>query len=149
MQHILKINCSTGSTNKREGGSVSLCCCCCLCEKSWGKKCAFPSVFLSAAGTELCDFSVNYPAEPPSLRVCVCVRAPRTQHAPWVWFGEAQAQKGSSSSWESPLRVKDLEVTQDKLVKFNTHQWRMYCMWRNEQNRKANSILQECLNICY
>lgn len=55
---------------------------------------------------------------------------------PRVWFGGAQAQEGSSSSRESPLEVKDLEVTQDKLVKFNTQQSRIMC--RNEENPKAN-----------
>lgn len=76
------------------------------------KKMCSPLCFSVCSGkTELCDFSVNYP-----LRGS---RRGHNTHNPvgggGFSFGGAQAQEGSSSSG-----VKDLEVTRDKPVKFNT-----------------------------
>lgn len=117
-------------TRQREGVRP---CAADVCVRVCGvKKICFPVCCRNRTLWLFCELSNISPV------LCVCVCESRTQYAPWVLFGGAQAQKGSLSSGESVLGVKDLEVTQDKLVKFNTHQWRMYSMWRNEQNLKAN-----------
>ncbi len=58
-KYALKINRRVNKQDReRESVHVLLC----FGEEGlWGKKCAFPSVFLPAVGTELTDFTVNYP----------------------------------------------------------------------------------------
>lgn len=93
-----------------------------------GKKNVFP-LFLSAAGTELSDFSVNYPLH--IMR--------RTQHAPRVWCGLEEFGPGKEAGprWGSrPLESRIWRSLKTSLL--NSTPSNKECMWRNEQNLKAN-----------
>ncbi len=132
IQHALKINRRVNKQD-RERESVHVLLCVGEEERLWGKKkrkkekkSAFPSVFLSAAGTELSDFSVNHP-------LCVSRRGHNTH--PGFGLEELRPRKETrprgSCPWESRI-WRSLKTSLLNSTPTNGER-----MWRNEAESKS------------